>query len=56
MQDKENNQLRENRILKAASELFVQYGFDKTTVSEIAKKPESAKAQSICIFKAKKIC
>ena len=53
MQDKENNQLRENRILKAANELFVQYGFDKTTVSEIAKEAGISKGAIYLHFQSK---
>lgn len=36
MTDSENKS-RENRILDSAAELFTHYGFDKTTVSDIAK-------------------
>ena len=31
-----DNQERANRILDAASKLIVHYGYDKTTVSDIA--------------------
>ncbi|MFK7800532.1 MAG: TetR/AcrR family transcriptional regulator [Anaerolineae bacterium] len=34
---KTNNPERETRILDAAANLFVHYGYDKTTVSDIAK-------------------
>ena len=53
MQDKESNQLREQRILRAASELFVQYGFDKTTVSEIAKEAGISKGAIYLHFQSK---
>jgi AcrR family transcriptional regulator len=33
----DDNQLREDRILNAASKLVVHYGYDKTTVSDIAR-------------------
>ena len=34
---KSDNQLRRERILDAAAELFIHYGYDKTTVSDIAQ-------------------
>ncbi|MEM7028378.1 MAG: helix-turn-helix domain-containing protein, partial [Chloroflexota bacterium] len=34
---KSDNKEREERILDAASNLFVHYGYDKTTVDDIAR-------------------
>lgn len=34
---KSNNDAREERILKAAAQLIMHYGYDKTTVSDIAR-------------------
>ncbi|MCB0031981.1 MAG: helix-turn-helix transcriptional regulator, partial [Anaerolineales bacterium] len=35
--EKSDNPERETRILQAAAQLFAHYGFDKTTVSDIAR-------------------
>ena len=37
MTGSDNNQERADRILDAASKLIVHYGYDKTTVSDIAR-------------------
>ncbi len=50
---KSNNELREERILNAASDLFVHYGFDKTTVSDIAREAGVSKGAIYLHFQSK---
>jgi AcrR family transcriptional regulator len=47
------NPEREQRILNAASELIVQYGFDKTTVSDIAERAGISKGAVYLHFESK---
>lgn len=44
---------REKQILKAATDLFVQYGYDKTTVSDIAKAAGVSKGMIYLHFESK---
>lgn len=44
---------KENRILDASMELFIQYGFDKTTVAEVAKNAGISKGAIYLHFKSK---
>ena len=44
---------REKRILSSASKLFVHYGFDKTTVSDIAREAGVSKGAIYLHFKSK---
>lgn len=44
---------RENRILDAANELIVRYGYDKTTVQEIAQQAGVSKGSIYLHFKSK---
>lgn len=50
---KSDNEERERRILDAASELIVHYGYDKTTVSEIATEAGISKGAIYLHFKSK---
>jgi len=50
---KTNNELREQRILDAAANLFVHYGYDKTTVSDIAREAGISKGAVYLHFKGK---
>lgn len=50
---KSDNQEREQRILDAASDLIVHYGFDKTTVSDIANEAGISKGAIYLHFKSK---
>ncbi len=50
---KSNNEVREQRILEAASTLFVHYGFDKTTVSDIAREAGVSKGAIYLHFQSK---
>jgi AcrR family transcriptional regulator len=45
--------MREQRILDAAAELFVRYGYDKTTVSDIARAAGISKGAIYLHFKSK---
>lgn len=47
------NENREDRILDAAAELFVHYGFDKTTVSDIAREAAVSKGAIYLHFDSK---
>jgi len=47
------NEEREQRILDAAAELFVHYGYDKTTVSDIAREAGVSKGAIYLHFKSK---
>ncbi|MGB1285967.1 MAG: TetR/AcrR family transcriptional regulator, partial [Aggregatilineales bacterium] len=48
-----NNPERETRILNAASRLIVHYGYDKTTVSDIAREAGISKGAIYLHFKSK---
>lgn len=48
-----NNERREQRILHAAANLFVHYGYDKTTVSDIAREAGISKGVVYLHFKSK---
>ncbi len=50
---KPENDEREQRILNAASELIVHYGFDKTTVSDIAREAGISKGAIYLHFDSK---
>ena len=50
---KSDNEEREQRILDAAAELFVHYGYDKTTVSDIAREAGVSKGAIYLHFKSK---
>lgn len=50
---KSDNKEREERILDAAAELFVHYGYDKTTVSDIARQAGVSKGAIYLHFKSK---
>jgi TetR/AcrR family acrAB operon transcriptional repressor len=50
---KSDNKEREVRILDAAAELFVHYGYDKTTVSDIARQAGVSKGAIYLHFKSK---
>ena len=50
---KSNNAEREERILDAAAELFIHFGYDKTTVSDIASEAGISKAAIYLHFKSK---
>ncbi len=52
-QTKNKQQVRENRILDATAILIVQYGYDKTSVSDIAKKAGISKGAVYLHFKSK---
>ena len=47
------NPERENRILDAAADLFIHYGYDKTTVSDIAKSAGVSKGAIYLHFSSK---
>ena len=47
------NDTRKQRILDAAAELFVHYGYDKTTVSDIARQAGISKGAIYLHFKSK---
>jgi TetR/AcrR family acrAB operon transcriptional repressor len=49
----EANPEREKRILRAASDLIVRYGYDKTTVDEIAREAGVSKGAIYLHFKSK---
>lgn len=51
--DKSDNTERENRILDAATDLITHYGYDKTTVSDIAKKAGISKGAIYLHFDSK---
>ena len=51
--ERSDNMEREQRILNAASELFVHYGYDKTTVSDIARAAGVSKGAIYLHFKSK---
>lgn len=53
MVEEQTNKERENRILDAASDLLLHYGFDKTTVSEIAKEAGVSKGAIYLHFSSK---
>lgn len=48
-----DNEEREQRILDAAAELFVHYGYDKTTVSDIAREAGISKGAIYLHFESK---
>ncbi len=50
---KSDNEVREQRILDSASELIVHYGYDKTTVSDIANQAGISKGAIYLHFKSK---
>jgi AcrR family transcriptional regulator len=50
---KSDNKDREKRILDAAAGLFVYYGFDKTTVSDIAREASVSKGAIYLHFESK---
>lgn len=50
---KSSNKEREQRILEAAAELFVHYGYDKTTVSDIAHRAGVSKGAIYLHFESK---
>lgn len=50
---KSNNEEREGRILDAAADLFVHYGYDKTTVSDIAQRAGVSKGAIYLHFESK---
>ena len=50
---KTENEVREQRILDAAADLFVHYGYDKTTVSDIARQAGISKGAIYLHFKSK---
>lgn len=50
---KSTNEPRKNRILDAAAELFVHYGYDKTTVDDIARQAGVSKGAIYLHFKGK---
>lgn len=50
---KSDNQEREQRILDAAAHLFVHYGYDKTTVSDIASRAGVSKGAIYLHFEGK---
>jgi AcrR family transcriptional regulator len=50
--EKNSSEIRE-RILKAARDLFSRYGFNKTTVDEIAKSARKGKATVYHYFSSK---
>jgi TetR/AcrR family acrAB operon transcriptional repressor len=47
------NEMREQRILDAASDLFLHYGYDKTTVSDIAREAGVSKGAIYLHFESK---
>lgn len=53
MVTKSDNEERRQRILDAAAELFVHYGFDKTTVSDIANTAGISKGAIYLHFESK---
>jgi TetR/AcrR family acrAB operon transcriptional repressor len=53
MTETDRNQERERRILDATAELILYYGFDKTTVSDIAKKAGISKGAIYLHFSSK---
>ncbi|MCG8351391.1 MAG: TetR/AcrR family transcriptional regulator [Chloroflexales bacterium] len=50
---KSDNDEREQRILDAAADLFVHYGYDKTTVDDIAREAGVSKGAIYLHFKSK---
>lgn len=50
---KSDNKEREKRILDVAADLFIHYGFDKTTVSDIAREAGISKGTIYLHFKGK---
>lgn len=50
---KSDNEEREGRILDAAADLFVHYGYDKTTVSDIAQRAGVSKGAIYLHFESK---
>lgn len=50
---KSDNEEREQRILAAAADLFVHYGYDKTTVSDIARAAGISKGTIYLHFESK---
>lgn len=50
---KSDNEVREQRILDAAATLFVHYGYDKTTVSDIARQAGISKGAIYLHFASK---
>ena len=51
--EKSDNEEREQRILDAAADLFVHYGYDKTTVDDIARQAGVSKGAIYLHFKSK---
>ena len=52
-QSRSNHDAREAQILDAAAELFVHYGYDKTTVSDIAREAGVSKGAIYLHFESK---
>ena len=50
---KSNNKEREQKILDAAATLFVHYGYDKTTVSDIAREAGISKGAIYLHYESK---
>lgn len=50
---KSEDKIREGRILNAAAELFIHYGYDKTTVSDIAREAGVSKGAIYLHFESK---
>ncbi len=50
---KSSNEQREQRILDAATDLFVHYGYDKTTVGDVARKAGISKGAIYLHFESK---
>lgn len=50
---KSDNKAREQRILDAAADLFIHYGYDKTTVDDIARQAGISKGAIYLHFKSK---
>ncbi|MCB0198119.1 MAG: helix-turn-helix transcriptional regulator, partial [Anaerolineae bacterium] len=48
-----DNEERKHRILDAAAELFIHYGYDKTTVSDIAREAGVSKGAIYLHFASK---
>jgi TetR/AcrR family acrAB operon transcriptional repressor len=50
---KSDNEAREQRILNAAADLFIHYGYDKTTVDDVAREAGVSKGAIYLHFKSK---
>ena len=53
METKSKSDEKKERVLRAASEVFVRYGFDKTTLDDIGKRAGLNKASLYYSFKNK---